>query len=184
MLVANATGQGRISQLSTALAVEDEWIIMNRNGSVILHNNNVSEIQTQDNTATGTNSGGQVKDGAGNFHDIGFNDLVPFNDNVSDTLEAGHEGQVACKDATTARTLTLAAVGDLDFGVHKMTTVINAFATGDYTVTEGASTTLFFLDGSTVVDTAGGLTIGPGGVCNIWREAAGIYYAWGTGITP
>jgi hypothetical protein len=149
-----------------------------------IQHSGVVAIQTQLGSATGNTAWAVINDNASVSHDIGFNDLRVFNDNVSDTLEAGHAGQVAFKDATTARTLTLAAVGDLDFPVGAMTTVINAFATTDYTITEGATTTLFYLDGSTVIDTAGGAVVGPGGVANIWREAAGVYYIWGTGITP
>ena len=146
--------------------------------------NGVDEFFIQDSNASGQTSGAQVKDHGAILHDVGFNDLQVFNDNVSDTLEAQHAGQVAFKDATTARTLTLAASGDLDFPVGFMTTVINAFTSGDYTITEGASTTLFYLDGATRIDTAGGCTVGPGGVANIWRESATVYYIWGTGITP
>ncbi len=153
-------------------------------GAVSLFAAGTNVLSTQEIGVLGNTSAAQIEDHAGNRHDIGFNDLQIFNDNVSDTLEAQHAGQVAFKDATTARTLTLASNVDLDFPVEAMTTVMNAFTSGNYTVTEGASTTLYYLDGTTRVDTAGGLTVGPGGVCNIWRESATVYYAWGTGITP
>jgi len=137
-----------------------------------------------DPTVTGRTTAADIQDNGSVFHEVGYNDLQIFNDNVSDTLESRHAGQIAFKDATTARTLTLASNVDLDFPVETMTTVINAFTSGDYTITEGASTTLFYLDGSTRIDTAGGATVGPGGVANIWRESATVYYIWGTGITP
>ena len=153
-------------------------------GATSLGYNGVYPFQTQEYFASGETSGAQILAHSGHGLDVGFNEIRKFNDNVSDTLEASHCGQMAFKDTTTARTLTLAAVGDLDFPVNGMTTVVNAFTSTDYTITEGASTTLYYLDGATRVDTAGGCTIGPGGVANIWREAAGVYYIWGTGITP
>jgi hypothetical protein len=137
-----------------------------------------------DPTATGVTSAASIADNGSVFHDVGFNDLQIFNDNVSDTLEARHAGQIAFKDAAGALTLTLASNVDLDFPIETMTTVINGFTSGDYTITEGASTTLFYLDGTTRIDTAGGAIVGPGGVANIWRESATVYYIWGTGITP
>lgn len=149
-----------------------------------LYANNLIQLATQNNASTGNTSGAQVKSHNAVLYDVGYNQLPVFNDNVSDTLEAAHSGQVAFKDATTARTLTLASNASLDFPVHGMTTVINAFTSGNYTITEGASTTLYYLDGATRTDTAGGATVGPGGVANIWRESATVYYIWGTGITP
>jgi hypothetical protein len=137
-----------------------------------------------DPTVTGRTTAATIQDNGSVSHEVGYNDLQIFNDNVSDTLESRHAGQIAFKDATTARTLTLASNVDLDFPVEHMTTVINAFTSGDYTITEGASTTLFYLDGATRIDTAGGAIVGPGGVANIWRESATVYYIWGTGITP
>lgn len=135
-------------------------------------------------SATGVTSQMFVRDHASVDHDIGFNDLRIFNDNVSDTLEAQHAGQICFKDASTVRTLTLAASGNLDFPIETLTTVLNAFTSGNYIVNEGSGTTLYVLDGSTRVDSAGGITISPGGVVNIWRESATVYYCWGSGITP
>ncbi len=165
-------------------AALDNMIVALQDGSVTLSYNGTDDLRTQNNAATGQTSGAEVKDHGNNWRDVGFNFLPVFNDNVSDTLEAEHCGQMAFKDASTARTLTLAASGNLDFPIHAMTTVVNAFTSGNYIVTEGASTTLYYLDGATRIDTAGGLTIGPGGVANIWRESATVYYAWGTGIVP
>jgi len=165
-------------------AANDLMIVALDDDAVTLYWDGTSCLSTQWFATTGITSSVNLKDHEGNQHDVGFNNLRKKNDNVSDTLEAAHCGNVAFKDAATVRTLTLAAVGDLDFPVLGMTTVINAFTSGNYTITEGATTTLYYLDGVTRTDTTGGCTLGPGGVANIWREAAGVYYIWGTGITP
>jgi hypothetical protein len=153
-------------------------------GSTYLGDTGIYTMRTLQYNASGNTSGGQILGNGGNSHFIGYNDLFPFNDNVSDTLEASHGGTMALKDTSTARTLTLASNVDLDFPVNAMTTVVNAFTSGLYTVTEGASTTLYVLDGTTRVDSAGGITIDPGGVVNIWRRSATVYYCWGLGINP
>lgn len=140
--------------------------------------------QSRSPSGTGVTSSAQVIDHGGTLRDIGFNILPLFNDDVSDTTEARHAGSVQLKEASTARTLTLSSSTDLDFPVNGMTTILNAFTSGNYTVNEGASTTLYFLDGSTRVDTAGGMTIGPGGYANVWRRSATVYIAWGAGVTP
>ena len=154
----------------------------NQGGGTILYWDNFQVGLTAD-PATNI-SGLAIKDRTNEIRPVGFNDLRIFNDNVSDTLEASHAGRIAWKNLAGAVTLTLASNVDLDFPIETMTTVINAFTSGLYTVLEGASTTLYFLDGTTRVDTAGGITIDPGGVVNIWRESATIYHCWGTGVTP
>ena len=151
----------------------------------LFYNNGVLQIQTADNDATGVSSGGLVKNHAGTLLDIGFNELQTFSMNASDTLEARHQGAITGKHGvSTAYTLTLAAASDTDFQVAGSVQIMNGFTSGNYTINEGASTTLYYLDGTTRVDTAGGCTLGPGGVATIYRYAAGIYYIWGSGITP
>lgn len=162
----------------------ESLLTANSDGGFISYWNGNQVTLTADPTVTGNISGMVVKDATQQLRWVGFNDLRKMNDNVDDTLEAGHAGRIAFKDAATARTLTLAADVDLDFAVDAMTTVLNAFTSGLYTVLEGASTTLYYLDGATRIDTAGGITIDPGGVVNVWRESATVYYCWGTGITP
>ena len=154
------------------------------NGAVFLYYNNNRQIGTQSHTATANTSGGFVKAHSGSEHDIGFNVLPVFNSNVSDTLEAQHCGTIQFKGTTTGRTLTLEASTSTDFPVQGVTTVMNAYTSTNYTITEGSGTTLYYLDGSTRTDTAGGCTIGPGGVATIFRYSATIYYIWGSGITP
>jgi len=165
-------------------AANDLMIKCFEDAGVVLYYNGTSAVGTQELAATGVTSMLNIKDHDGNQHDVGFNNLRVRNDNQSDTLGAEHCGSAVFTDNSTSYTLTLGSNVDLDFPVHGMTTVINAFTSGNWTITEGASTTLYYLDGSTRVDTAGGCTVGPGGVANIWRESATVYYIWGTGITP
>lgn len=141
------------------------------------------QITTQSNSSTGNTSGARIKSHDGAEKDIGFNTLDVETEDASDTLEAKHCGGVYFKDGTTAVTLTLEASGSLDFPVGGVCTIINANGTGDITVTEGSGTTLYYLDGTTRTDTAGGGTVGPGGIATLWREASDIYYIWGSGIT-
>ena len=154
------------------------------NGAVTLYHNGGSEFFTQQHEATGNTSGAAIDDHGGTARDVGFNVLPKFNDNASDTLEARHCGSVQLKDATTNRTLTLAASGDLDFPVGGLTTILNAFTSGNYIVNEGSGTTLYVLDGSTRIDAGALGFIVPGGVANVWRESATVYYMWGSGVFP
>lgn len=154
------------------------------NGAVSVYHDGAIEFRTQQHEATGVTSGAEVYAHDGVFKDVGFNTLDVETEDVSDTLEAKHCGGVYFKDGTTAITLTLEANTSTDFPVGGVCTIINANTTGNITVTEGSLTTLYYLDGSTRTDTAGGCTVGPGGIATLWREASTIYYIWGGGITP
>jgi hypothetical protein len=84
----------------------------------------------------------------------------------------------------TSYTLTLEANTSTDFPVDGIVTVVNA-GSSDYTITEGTGTTLYYVDpGTGRTDTAGGCVVGAGGVATIWRQAAAVYYIWGSEITP
>lgn len=165
-------------------AADDNMIVAIQDGAVSLYHNGGLELRTQQHEATGVTSGAEVYAHDGVLKDVGFNTLDVETEDVSDTLEAKHCGGVYFKDGTTAITLTLEASGATDFPVGGVTTIINAGTSANITVTEGASTTLYQLDGSARTDTAGGCTVGPGGVATLWREATTIYYIWGSGITP
>ena len=163
----------------------NEWVIQAiDNAGVTAYYNGLDVFRTASFSSTGVTSGAQVVDHGDTFRDVGFNVLPRFNSNASDTLEARHCGSLQQKSTSTARTLTLGSSSDLDFPVQGVTTVINSFTSGNYTINEGAGTTLYYLDGSTRTDTTGGCTLGPGGVATIWRESATVYYIWGSGITP
>jgi hypothetical protein len=160
----------------------DGYIYTN-SGDIALLRSGVSALTTQAHTDTGHTSSAQVGKHDLTFEDVGFNALPIFNDDVSDTLEASHSGHINIKELTTARTLTLCASGDLDFPVEHVTHVANV-ATNDYTITEGATTTLYLVDpGTGLTDTTGGCTIGPGGFATIWRRSATVYWIWGSEIT-
>lgn len=160
----------------------DGYIYTN-SGDIALLRSGVSALTTQAHTDTGHTSSAQVGKHDLTFEDVGFNALPIFNDDVSDTLEASHSGHINIKELTTARTLTLCASTDLDFPVEHVTHVANV-ATNDYTITEGATTTLYLVDpGTGLTDTTGGCTIGPGGFATIWRRSATVYWIWGSEIT-
>jgi hypothetical protein len=105
-------------------------------------------------------------------------------EDVSDVCDSQYKNGVYFKDGITGVTLTLEASGVTTFDAGSTCAIINAHATtGDITVTEGAGTTLYYLDGSTVTDTAGGCTVGPGGYATLYRHSATVYYIMGGGIT-
>ena len=162
--------------------------------TVSIEGNNTAQIRTQDNTGSsvttgasgpsGATTGAQVLINNGQWYDVGLNQMPIFNSNVSDTLEAGHCGTCQIKSTAGPFTLTLAAVGAIDFPVGGVTTVLNLGTSGDYVITEGASTTLWYNEPAVGgVDTAGGCTVGPGGTATIWRQQASVYYIWGSEIT-
>ena len=134
-------------------------------------------------SGTGVTSSAQVYGHASTGpYDVGFNLLPIFNEDVSDTLEAGHCGKVYFKDGTANITLTLDTGTDFpEFGV---VTIINGNSTGNITVARSTAT-LYYLDGSTRSVGTSNRTVGPGGVATLWREsgASDIYYIWGSGIT-
>lgn len=62
-------------------------------------------------------------------------------------------------------------------------TILNA-GTGTISVDEGTGDTLYIIEpGTGRVDTAGGLTIGAGGYCTVYRDSAAIWYAFGAELT-
>jgi len=189
-----SSGDARIfwSNSQTELRVDagtgagaDLVLVASSNGSVIIERAGVDEAQSQDSNAAGNTSGMQVKDHAQTMRDVGFNVLPVQTEDVSDTLEAKHCGGVYFKDGTGAVTLTLEASTGSDFPIGGVCTIINAGASADITVSEGSGTTLYVLEGSGGrTDSAGGCTVAPGSVATLWREAAGIYYIFGNGVTP
>lgn len=171
----------------SSTAVTSAEILLNDNGTVTVGAGEfiVTNRFLTKNPSTGDTSAMQVDNHGGTSLDVGFNVLDLFNNNVSDTLEAQHCGAANNKNSTTARTLTLASSTDLDFPVLGVTTVINSGSSGDYTINEGSGTQLIYVEpGVGGTDTAGGCTIGPGGVATIWRITNALYYIWGSEITP
>jgi len=153
-------------------------------GSVVsLEGNNVVQVQTQNHLTSGNTSGAQVKAASGTLHDIGFNVLPQFGWDTTDTLEAEHCGHLTGHSNGAAHTLTLPTSGVLDFPVGGITTIVNGSAT-NYTITDTASATLYFIDpGVGGTDTVGGCTIGAGGAATLYRFADDTFYIWGSEIT-
>ena len=86
-------------------------------------------------------------------------------------------------DNGVAYTLTLEPSTDLEFPTGAQMSVWNEGA-GTLTITEGAGTTLWYLDGTgSVVDTAGGMTLAQGGFLTIIRKNSATYLAMGAGGT-
>jgi len=185
--VTTSTGSGAAFVLNTAPTFLTEIFTprVSSSGSIIIEWNNVSQIQTQDHNANGVGitSGAQVKAHSGDFQDIGFNVLPQFNWNANDVLQERHCGHLTGQDSGS-RELTLASNVDLGFPVEGVTTIVNAH-TANYTVTRGASTTLFYIEpGVDATDVGVDLTIGAGGVATLYRFSATVYYIWGSEITP
>ena len=168
--------------VTNANAATSSKVILATGGS---HSSAQARLQVWEENVLGRTSSAQVNNHNGELKDVGFNTLSIFNDDVSDTLEARHCGAINIKDLSTARTLTLAGSTDLDFPVAGVTTVVNNNATGAYTITEGSGTTLYYIEpGTGLTDTAGGCTVGAGGVVTIWRRSSSVYWIWGSAITP
>lgn len=123
-------------------------------------------------------------DDAGNDYPLGFAKWLNVSEDASDTCDWQYMNGVYFKDGTGAITLTLEASSVTTFEVGSTTAIINAHATtGDITVTEGTGTTLYVMDGSSVTDSAGNATIGPGGYATLYRHSTTVYYLMGSGIT-
>lgn len=173
------------TEISTEKVAGNTIEIEGNNASVIrTQNRSGTTVTTGANSNVGATTGAQVIATSGQWFDVGMNQMWIFNSNVSDTLEAGHCGTVSLISGSNSRTLTLETFSSTDFPVGGVTTLLN-LGTGTYTVTEGASTTLWAqVPGTGAVDTAGGCTIGPGGSVTIWRQQVSVYYIWGSEITP
>ena len=141
-------------------------------------------FRTNNEDLAGESSGAEVVDHEGNWHDVGFNVLPLFNDDVNDTLEAMHTGAINIIELAADKTVTLEANTAGDFQVGSVAHFANLSTANDYIVAEGTGTTLFYIEpGSGAVDTTGGATIGPGGVATIYRRSATDYWIWGSEIT-
>lgn len=180
----NATVLTGDTNLELQVAAGESALLANANGSVILYHDNTSVIATQALGATGVTSAGNIKDHAGNLRDIGFNVLRTFNFNATDTLEAQHCGHATGKDNTTSYTLTGPANTDVDFPVGGVAHVWNLGSSVDYTISDTASCTMYFCDGSAApVDIVGSGTLAPGGMVTLWRYSTTAIYITGSGFT-
>ena len=184
--VTNATGTGSFFALQDSPTFTTEIFTprVSSSAAIIIEWNNVSEIQTQDNTVLGNTTGAQVKTHAGAFEDIGFNTLPQFSMDASVTLAAEHCGHLTGVTAEVDYTLTLPAAASLDFPVEAITTIVNGSATKDYVIADNGTATLFYLEpGVGLSDTGGTAAVGPGGVATLYRYSDTIYHLWGSEIT-
>lgn len=167
---------------------DNEWYFYGtRNGETRMYYNGAEGIRTQDKTATGITSSGAVYDQPATLLDIGFNLLPAFNFNASDTLEASHCGHVTGKNnTTTTYTLTGPTSSDVDFPVGGVATVMNLGASGNYTIADTATCTMYYMDASSgaVTDIAGSGTLAPGGTITLYRYSTTAIYIAGGGFTP
>jgi hypothetical protein len=148
------------------------------------HSSAQVRLQVWSETATGRTSAGQIKDHGGTLRDIGFNTLPTFNFNASDTLQARHCGHATGKTNTTAYTLTGPADTDVDFPVGGVAHVYNLGTSVDYTISDTATCTMYFCDGSAAPqDIVGSCTLAPGGMVSLWRYSTTAIYITGNGIT-
>lgn len=153
-------------------------------GEIQLKAGGVTRIETQWAEGTGNTTSLKVYHHTGSQYDVGLNVLPVFNDDTSDTLEERHCGAINIKDNPTALTLTLEASSGTNFPIYGVTRIVNN-ASGNYTISEGIGTTLYYIKpGVGLTDTAGGCTVGPGGVATIWRRSGSVYWIWGSEITP
>jgi len=184
--VLTSTGSGSAFALhnSPVFVTEITTPLVANSAAIGIEYSNVVMLQTQDRTASGNTSGAQVRTHGNTLVDIGFNVLPVFNFDASDTIEAQHCGHLT-GSTSAAYTLTLTTVANTDFPIGGVTTIINESTTQNYTVNEGADTTLWYLEaGVGATDTTGGCTIGFGGAATLYRKNAANYYIWGSEITP
>ena len=103
----------------------------------------------------------------------------------TDTVAHDFINGIAFFDDGSAYTITLEDSTDEEFPVECSFQIINGDPTapGTITITEGATTTLYYIEpDGTVTDTAGGCTMSSG-AATVYRSATGVYFIWGSGIT-
>ena len=157
------------------------------NGAVSLYYNGGLELQTQQYNATGNTTGANVRSHDASYYDVGFNVLPKIRWN--DDLDLGSEGEDACghvwgKSDSGAETLTGPTSSELGFPVEGVLTIKNLNASGNLTLNDTATCTMYVVDGGTITDIAGTATVGPGGIVTMWRESAGAIYLYGSELSP
>lgn len=164
----------------------DAMITAYDDGAVELYYNAGVELRTQNRTTAGNTSGVEIKDHGGFWKDAGFNTLPTFNMNASDTLEARHCGFLTGKDNTTTTYELLGPTStDLDFPVGGVCTVANFGASGNYSLEDTTSCTMYYCDGAAApVDIALNGTLAPGGIITLYRYSSTAIYIFGSGFTP
>ena len=184
-VTAASTGTGGVVLSTAPTFVTNITTPIVKNGATgpVLQYNSITELTTQAHTASGKTTGAQVKARNGTLYDVGMNVLPTFNIDAADIIEAQHCGTASYITTATPRTLTLEAIASTDFPVGGVTTIINASATADYTITKGADGSIYYIEGGLGASAAlTSLTVGPGGAATLWRNAAGVWWIWGSQI--
>lgn len=121
-------------------------------------------------------------DDAGNDMPVGY---AKYRQNLAatETIGTKHINGVWYKTNTTAYTLTLEASSGTNFPVGAQLTIYNAGSSGNLTIADTATQTLYYMDGSSVTDVAGSCTIAPGGYATLVRESTTISRIMGSGVT-
>jgi hypothetical protein len=104
-----------------------------------------------------------------------------FNFNTTGNGEDIVNGMIRYTNST-AYTITLSDSTNTEFPVGGRIDVYNR-GTNTITVSEGSSMTLYYLDGASSTDTAGGCTIAAGGYASIIKESTTVWVIMGGGIT-
>jgi hypothetical protein len=167
----------------------DTALLATANADVALFYNNTEVFRTKSYNSTSVSSGAEVLTHRGSWYDVGLNVLPSFNFNVSDQLEARHCGMITGKNNTSAYTLTgpdsTASANVDDFPVNGVCTVANLGTSGNYTISDTTTCTMYYLDGSSAPqDIVGSGTLAPGGIVTLWRYSTTAIYIWGSGFTP
>jgi hypothetical protein len=177
------TGANVLENSPTFISHINVPYIDNPGGGLQMFSNTVLSGLTQDRTVLGNTSGFSVSSHAGTQRDVGFN-ILPIADwETTITLAAEHCGHLTGASTSAGQTITTEASGTQDFPYGGMVTIFNGDSL-DITIAEGSGSQINFLEAGTgQVDTTGGCTLGPGGIANLYRFNAAIWYIWGSEIT-
>jgi len=193
--VTTSTGSGSAFVLSTSPAFTTSILVDlidgNAGNNVTLQWSGASKFQTQDETANDQTSGAEVRDGNGDYRNVGFNDMITTSLGSSGTqnltrANAGHSWRAT--NASGARTFQAEGTdSDIPNGaiwnLRNLTT-----STGTVVIDAGASSTIRHYDGSggtppVDVNGANPFTLARGGVASIVKIADAEYEMWGIGLT-
>lgn len=114
---------------------------------------------------------------------LSFAALTNVAEDTDDVCDFQYMNGIYFKDGTVEKTLTLEASSVNTFKAGAMTAIVNAGASANIVITEGASTTLWLIKDGSVTDTAGGCTLGPAGYATLYRHSATVYYIMGDQLT-
>lgn len=137
------------------------------------------KFRTHDNSATSQASGAQVRDGGGNWREIGFNIAVVSEKTATFTVDRASVGRMFRQ--TTAATDCDLTTASTDLAPNGAMWMLMNDSAGNITVDANAGITLNWKDaagGST-----GDRTLAAGGICTIYKRGAGSYDIWGVGLS-